>query len=625
MMKKDEMHPQDLRNLFIFCILAVGIYFLYDAYVMKPQRAALEAMRHNQIAATAQSAPAEEFKPRPRAEIIAEGNRVKVENAELIGSIDLKGGRLDDISLRNFYETLEKKDNIVLLSPKGTEFARYVDYGWVADEGSNVALPNADTVWRIRGNGDLTKDNPVTLTWSNGQGLTFERTYAIDDGFLFTVTEKVTNNSGRETTLYPYGLISQTGIPQGMDARSLAHAGPIGYVGKELIQLPYKKIAKDPLHLAQSDKGWIALTDKYWLSSLIPAQGQETKYRFNYTPGADEKASARYQVDFTGAAMVIKPGESAQNVSHVFAGAKKVIALESYEKDLGAPHMDLAVDFGLFYFLTKPFFYALHFFGKLIGNFGFAVIIMTICVRMAVFPLTATSYRSFAKMKKVSPQILELRQQYGEDKVKLQQELVKLYEREGVNPLAGCFPILVQIPIFFAFYKTLFVTIEMRQAPFIGWIHDLSAPDPTSVFNLFGLLPYDVPAALQIGVWPCLMLIVMMIQKRLNPPPSDPIQRDMMNYYPFIITYMLSHFASGLVIYWTFSATISMLQQMFIMKQLGVPIHIFGETEEEKKLDEAVAHGPAGVHPLVEMAEEELEESVTKDVTPPKPKKKKKR
>mgnify|MGYP003392013992 CR=1 FL=1 len=620
------MHPQDMRNLFIFCALAILVYFIYDAYLLKPQQEAIKAARQHQITAAA-TMPAEEMmKPRPRAEIIAEGGRVKIEGKELAGSISLTGGRLDDITLRNFHQELDKKDNIVVLSPKGSEFSRYVDYGWVADEGSNVALPDDKTQWRVEGNDALTQGNPVTLVWNNGQGLTFSRTYAVDDHFVFTVTEKVTNKSGSEVTLYPYGLISQNGIPKDQDARSLAHSGPIGYIGRELVELPYKKIRKEPSHVVQSDKGWVAMTDKYWLASLIPAQGEQVKYRFNFTPdlASAEDDAGRYQVDFTGAAEIIKPGESAENVSHIFTGAKKVLMLEAYEKQLNVPHMDLSVDFGLFYFMTKPFFYALHWFGKITGNFGIAIIIMTLVVRMAVFPLTATSYRSFAKMKKVSPQILEIRNQYGTDKVKLQQELVKLYEREGVNPLAGCFPILVQIPIFFAFYKTLFVTIEMRHAPFFGWINDLSAPDPTSIFNLFGLMPYDVPGFLQIGVWPCLMLIVMIIQKKLNPPPQDPIQRDMMNYFPFVITYMMSHFASGLVIYWTVSGFISMLQQMFIMKQLGVPIHLFGETPEEKEMDKAIAEGPS-VHPLIEMAEEDLENAVAKDITPPKPKKKKKK
>lgn len=622
MMKKDDMHPQDMRNLFIFCVLAVGVYFLYDGYVIKPQRAALMQAQQSQITASAGIAAQEEAKPRPRSEIIAEGQRIKLSNKELTGSISLQGGRIDDIALRNFYTTLEKTENIIMLSPKGSEFSRTVDYGWVAEEGSNIRVPTNDTVWRARGNAELTKDNPVTLVWNNGQGLEFERTFAIDDNFLFTITEKVTNKTGAKVTIYPYGLITQTGLPHDMDGRSMAHAGPIGYIGKELIELPYHKIPKDPSHTEQSDKGWIAITDKYWLASLIPAQGENVKYRFNYTEGST-KENGRYQVDFTGAAETIEPGATIENTSHVFAGAKKVLMLEKYEEQIGAPHMDLAVDFGLFYFMTKPFFYALHWFGNLFGNFGVAIIIMTIVIRMAVFPLTNTSYRSFAKMKKVSPQILEMRKQHGDDKLKLQQELVKLYEREGVNPLAGCFPILVQIPIFFAFYKTLFVTIEMRHAPFFGWIHDLSAPDPTSIFNLFGLLPYSVPDFLMIGVWPCLMLVTMLIQKKLNPPPQDPIQRDMMNYFPFVVTYMLSHFASGLVIYWTFSAVISILQQMFIMRSLGVPIHLFGETEEEKKMEEAISEGPS-VHPLVEMAEHEVEETV-KEITPPKPKKKKKK
>jgi YidC/Oxa1 family membrane protein insertase len=376
------------------------------------------------------------------------------------------------------------------------------------------------------------------------------------------------------------------------------------------------------------------MTDKYWLASLVPPQNEQVKYTFSFA-GADEKdkdGKGIYQTDYMGAARDIAPGAKAEVTSHLFVGAKRVLLLEQYQNELNVPQFDLSVDFGWFWFMTKPFFYALHYLGQWIGNMGVAIIIMTIFIRGAVFPLTNISYRSFAKMKKVGPLVGELRKQYPDDKQKLQQELIALYQREGVNPMSGCFPMLLQIPIFFALYKMFFVTIELRHAPFFGWIHDLTAPDPTSLFNLFGLIPWDPPSALDIGVWPCLMLLAMLLQKQLNPPPQDPIQRDMANYMPFMFAYMMSHFASGLVVYWAFSAYIGIIQQVIIMKSLNVPIHLFGETKQEKELNEAIDQGPA-VHPLIGMAEAEAEEALFGDdgsssgptVSKPKPKKSKKK
>ena len=555
-----------------------------------------------------------------------------IDNPELSGSLNLKGARLDDIALKQYKTTLNGEETVKLLSPRGSEFARYIDHGWVAAD-KNTRLPNADTIWQVRGNQTLGMDKPVTLTWDNGQGLRFERIYTIDNDYLFSVTQNVVNNTGREVTLYPYGLITQTGLPKDLENAWISYEGPMGYIGEEYQSLSYKDLEKKGREEFEGNQGWIALTDKYWHTSLIPTQGRDAKYRFNFVRDpAGFINRARYQVEYTGAPIVLAAGQNSEVTSHIYAGAKRVLLLEEYEEQLGAPHMDLAVDFGTFYFMTKPFFYILHFFGEHIGNMGVAIILLTILIRSAVFPLTNASYKSFAKMKKVAPKITEIREIYGDDKQKLQQEIMALYQKEGVNPLAGCFPILLQIPIFFALYKILFVTIEVRHAPFYGWIEDLSAKDPTSLFNLFGALPYDVPSFLQIGVWPCVMLLVMLVQKKLNPPPQDPIQRDMMNFFPFIICIVMAQFAAGLVIYWTFSAFISVLQQMIIMKRMGVPIHLFGETEEEEKMDKAVEKGPA-VHPLVDMAEKEAEEALfgqegeepTKPISPPKKKKSKKK
>lgn len=632
---KDKMHPQDIRNLIIFGVVSILLWSAFEILVLQPKKEQMiERQRIERLIAQKEAETGIEIvsKPvvRPRDEVLKEAERLKFNNGEIFGTIDMKGGRIDDLALSKYFDTLEKKTNVVLLSPRDTEHPRFVDYGWVAKD-NTLALPGQDTRWSIRGNSELNKDNPVTLVWDNGQGVTFERIFSLDERYMFKIEQKVVNNTGREIQLFPYASITQTGLPRDLYKVWILHEGPTGFIGDELMQVKYDDLRKEPKREKTSDKGWIGITDKYWLTSIIPAQGEVSKYRYNYIQNLKDSEKGRYQVDYTGSALSVPAGGEASSASHLFSGAKEVLVLEDYEKQLDIPNFDLAVDFGWFWFMTQPFFYILHWLHTLIGNMGVSIIVLTLIIRTMVFPLTNTSYRSFAKMKKVSPQIMELRTKYGNDKPKLQQEIVELYSREGVNPMAGCLPILVQIPIFFSLYKVFFVTIEMRHAPFFGWIHDLSAPDPTSIFNLFGLLPYSVPSFLMIGVWPCLMLVGLLLQKKLNPPPQDKIQRDMMNIFPFFIVFIMSGFASGLVIYWTFSAYIGILQQMLIMKSLGVPIYLFDKSEAEEKLEKQIEDGPA-VHPLAEMAEDNLEEALfgekdenAPEVTPPKPKKSKKK
>lgn len=648
---KDKMHPQDNRNLIIFMVLSVILYFAYDALILQPQKAALEQAAAAQQELLVKEAPvgspvhqqqvalglAPAPEPRARDEVIGENQRVKINNGAVLGSINLKGARIDDISFGEFFETLADQKNVNLLSPNETAHPRLIEYGWVAGD-ATTQLPNKDTRWAVVGNETLSTENPVLLKWDNGQGIIFEREISIDDHYLITMTQRVINNSGKNITLYPYGLISQKGLPQGLQNRWMMHEGPMGYIGDEIVELKYKKFYKEPQHSYQANAGWTGIVDKYWLTALIPPQGQSVKYRYNYQgtpPQKGQEDTGRYQVDFTGSALSLASGQSGEVRSHIFTGAKKVLLLKKYNKALGIKNLDLAVDFGMFWFLTVPFFYMLHFLGQLVGNMGVAIILLTIIIRTLASPLTYTSYKSFAKMKKVTPQVNALRSKHGADKQKLQQELIQLYQREGVNPMAGCFPILLQIPIFFALYKILFITIEIRHAPFFGWIQDLSAPDPTSVFNLFGLIPWSPPAFLMIGVWPILMLIGMNIQRKLNPPPQDPLQRDMAVYFPFLMTFLMAQFASGLVIYWTISAYFGIIQQATIMRKMGVPIHLFGESDEEKELEDSVAHGGPVVHPLAQMAEDQIEDAIFEEegdneppkppVSKPKPKKKKKK
>lgn len=633
----NKMHPDDRRRLFVFLALAALLYFGYDAMILKPQRDAIAARKANPQVAIEQTIAGLENAPLPepavsRGTAMASSPRLKIDNGKLKGSIALRGGRLDDIALEEYFTTLEKTDNVVVLSPTGTESPRYVDYGWVA-VGSKISLPGPDTLWQARGNTLLSAGNPVTLTWNNGAGLSFERTYAIDENYVISTTQKVSNASGVPVTLHPFALIAQRGWPQDMMRTWISHEGPIGYVGDKLHELKYQDLYKEGDQSFEAPGGWTGITEKYWLTAIIPQQGAQTKYTYSYRgapPIKREKPSGLFQSDYTGPAYEIAPGESAETTGQLFVGPKKVLMLDEYEEKFNAPHLDLAVNFGWFWFFSRPFFLALHHLGNLTGNFGIAIILMTIAVRTAVFPLTNASYRSFAKMKKVTPQINKLREIHGDDRAGLQRAIMELYQREGVNPMAGCLPIFVQIPIFFALYKVLFITIEMRHAPFFGWIHDLSVPDPTTIFNLFGLIPWDPPSFLHVGAWPCLMLLAMLVQKKLNPPPQDQLQRDMANYFPFVITYIMANFASGLLVYWTLSAWIGVLQQVIIMRSLGVPIHLFGQSEEEEKLEHAVEKGP-GVHPLVEMAEEDVEEALfgddaePKQISPPKPKKKKKK
>ncbi len=631
---KDKMHPEDIRNLIIFAALSIAIWFFYETYVLAPQAKALKdakVARAELILKDPQIFdPIDNF---TREEVIAQTKRIEFSNGEVFGTISLKGAMIDDLSLSLYHKTLDKKENVTLFTPNNTKKARYVDYGWVTRD-KDLQIPNASTMWSVKDNDILRPDLPVTLFWDNGQGLRFERILSLDEHYVFNITQRVYNNSSSDIRLHPYALISQTGIPEDFSGTWISHEGPIGFMGGELESLSYSAMIKDPSKKIEADSGWIGFSDKYWLTALIPSQERTSKFRFKYTPDPIKKERNRYQTDFTGAAMSLPAGGIIENSYNLYAGAKKVLLLEEYEEILGVDNLDLAVDFGWFWFFTYPFFLALHYIGLLVGNMGVAIIILTGMLRFAVFPLTNISYRSFAKMKLVAPKITELRDQYGDDKEKLQSEIVALYKKEGVNPMSGCLPILVQIPIFFAFYKILFSTIEIRHAPFFGWIQDLSSKDPTSIFNLFGLLPYDVPSFFMIGIWPCLMLIVMLMQKTLNPPPQDKMQRDMMNIFPFFITFIMAGFASGLVIYWTFSALFSVIQQAIIMRSCGVPIYIFNKDKFKEELEAKVEEGP-DVHPLIEMAEDEAssalfgdeEEAATpaKEIKPPKPKKKKKK
>lgn len=504
---------------------------------------------------------------RTREEAISQSGRVRIETPQLAGSLALTGARLDDLTLIKYRETLSAESPaITLLSPPGAPQAYFARHGWSAGS-KGVAVPDNKTLWRLSAGKVLSPGNPVTLSWDNGQGLVFAKTFEVDENFMFTITQKVKNTSGEEVSLYPYGLISRTDTPVTLGFYIL-HEGPLGVFDGTLKEVDYDELQEEHRINQTTTGGWLGITDKYWLVALAPNRENQVNTNFIY---ANVKGKNKYQADYLGAEHVLAPGDSAEVSSNLFAGAKIVELLDAYTTTYGIARFDLAVDFGWFYFLTKPIFYALNFFNRIFGNFGLAILALTVIFRLLMYPLANKSFRSMNAMKKLHPKITELREQFGEDKARMNQEMMALYKREKINPAAGCLPMLVQIPIFFSLYKVLFVSIEMRQAPFYGWITDLSAPDPTSLFNLFGLLPFDVPIFLQIGVWPLLMGITMYLQQKLNPPPADPVQAKIFMFLPFVFTILLASFPAGLVIYWVWNNVLSIAQQWFLMKKLDAP------------------------------------------------------
>jgi len=630
MQNRDQMNPQDMRNLILFAVISISMWLAYDHFIARPQAEAarLAAVKAKIVAESVTPEEIQKTTVKPRPEIIAETPRVKIETRSLNGSINLKGARLDDVELKDYFKTVERKEEVTTLSPARSPHPRYVETGWI---GQNVAgLPTDETIWTVKGNDVLTPSTPVTLVYNASSGLVFEKTFTVDDDFGFSIEDRVSNASGKSITLYPYALATEHGMPEDYLAQGVIHEGPIGYIGEGLEERDYKDFKKTPQETIDGTTGWVGLTGKYWLTALAPAvQGEATKFRFVSSKATSEKTKDRFQTDVTGSAREIAPGADASYKVNVFSGTKKLKLLEKYETEWNIPHFDLAVDFGWFYFLTKPFFLALNWLYGLTGNFGIAIIIFTCILRVFVFPLANTSYKSFAKLRMVSPEMYNLRHEYKDNKQKLQEELVKLYQKHNVNPAAGCLPILVQIPIFFALYKVLSNTIEMRHAPFFGWIHDLSVKDPTSFVNLFGLLPFDAPSFLTIGAWPIMMMIAMIVQKNISPPPEDPIQARLLGIMPYFMTFIMAGFASGLVIYWTVNNILAVLQQIIIMKSMGVEIHLFSKDKDKEKLEKEIAEGPV-VHPSLEIIEEEIEDAIqgdhdSKEISKPKPKKKKKK
>ena len=592
------------RNTILAVILSglvlIAWQYLYNIPQMEKQRAAQQAELAQKQAANpatpattapgatpaapgqqagAPATPASAAPIQSRASAIAAGPRVKIDTPSISGSIALTGARIDDVALVKYRETVDPKSPAIeLFSPSGTKEPFYAEFGFVPSAGSTIKMPSRDTVWAQEGTGALTTATPVTLSWNNGQGLTFKRTISIDDKYLFTIKDDVSNVGDAPVTLYPFGLISRHGTPP-VSGYYILHEGLIGVMGDQGLQeYGYKKIDDAKAVEFKVTNAWMGITDKYWAATLLPSPKASVQARFSSNLVGTLRT---YQTDYLLDPMTIAIGGTASTATSLFAGAKESATVDAYDKQLGLNKFDRLIDWGWFYFITKPMFWAIDWFFHIFGNFGVAILAVTVLVKLIFFPLANKSYASMAKMKAVQPQLAALKDKYPDDKMKQQQEMMEIYKKEKINPIAGCLPILIQIPVFFSLYKVLFVTIEMRHAPFFGWIKDLSAPDPTNLFNLFGLLAFDpthLPVLgyyLHLGIWPIIMGITMWFQMKLNPTPPDPTQKMIFDWMPLIFTFMLAGFPAGLVIYWAWNNLLSVLQQSYIMKKNGAKIELF--------------------------------------------------
>ena len=558
------------RNVIIAVILSTAILIGWSMYFENPDEAQrkrleiqgkTETQTNIQKPETPQTTKANPTKAISRGEALKEGDRVSIENSNLAGSISLRGAIIDDIVLKNYRETLDKNSKpIVVLSPKKSDEGYFVESGWATTK-SDIKVPDNNSIWQIRDGKKLTPSTPVTLEWNNREGIIFSKKIEVDNKYLFKITETIRNEKNKTIELFHYSQITKNTKPT-TENFYILHEGLIGVVDKNLKEETYSTIEKEKKTYA-GKSGWFGITDKYWMSAIIPESGKSFKGEYSFANS--------YKANFIiSEPTIANPQKSTSATLKIFIGAKEVYPIDNYTEIEKIDRFDLSIDWGWFYFITKPLFFVIDYIFKIVGNFGLAIIILTLIVRILFFPLNNYSFKSMAKMKVLQPETLRLKELYKDDVKRTQQEMMALYKREKVNPLSGCLPILIQIPIFFAVYKMLFVTLEMRHAPFFGWIKDLSAADPTTIFNLFGLIPWNPPSFLMIGVWPILMGITMYFQMKLNPTPPDPIQAKIFAFFPLIMTVMLATFPSGLVVYWTVSNVLTMAQQYYIMKKTTV-------------------------------------------------------
>jgi len=551
----------DFRNVLIAIVLStvvlIGWATFFEPPIVEQKTAENQITKDENLSSP--SIDEKEIKNEiTRSDVINKTNRVKLENKNIKGSISLEGAVIDDIIFKNYKKTLNGEEKINFLNPKNSSKEHFIETGWAASGNEKIKLPLGNTIWNVKGNRTLTPNNPITLAWDNNEGLIFTKKIELDDKFLFKITQSIKNNSNKSFQFYPYAQITRKGKPEGRQIYIL-HEGFLGVFGDELIEKDYSDIDDEKFTISNS-KGWLGITDKYWLTAIIPEKGKEFKAEFL---SKDEKYKANYIIK---EGYILNPNNSIKSEIHTFVAAKEVAVIDGYAEKLNIEKFDLAIDWGWFYFFTKPLFFIIDYFFKLTGNFGFAIVIITALVRLIFFPLANYSFKSMAKMKILQPEMVRLKELHKDDKTKLQQEMMALYKREKVNPISGCLPVLIQIPFFFAIYKMLFVTLEMRHQPFFGWIKDLSERDPTSIFNLFGLIPWDPPTFLMIGAWPILMGLSMWVQQKLNPTPPDPIQAKIFMFFPLFLTIILAPFPAGLVVYWTVNNILTITQQWVIMR-----------------------------------------------------------
>ena len=555
----------DSKNVIAAISLSAAVIIIYGLFFAPPppDPKKINNEKNNVVESTSEAPSLDqniEVSKISRNEAIENEDRVQFENSTVIGSISLVGGSIDDLTFKKYTNTLNGDDNVVLLNPKKVEDGYYIETGW-ATANKNINLPNSKTIWTIEGNNKLTPNSPIKLSWTNDQNIKFIKDISIDDQYLFKVNQTIINNSEKTYNFYPYGQIIRNLAPEIIDFFIL-HEGLIGVFDDQLVEEDYDDIEEKKFSI-NADKGWLGITDKYWITSLIPQENRKFRTDFDY--------KNKFRANFIEtSATEIGANETKSNEIKIIIAAKEVDIIDGYAENLNISKYDLAIDWGWFYFLVKPLFFVIDYFFKLTGNFGIAIILITICIRIVFFPLANYSFKSMAKMKVLQPEMTRLKELHKEDKMKLQQEMMALYKKEKVNPVSGCLPIFIQIPFFFAIYKVLFVTLEMRHQPFYGWIKDLSERDPTSIFNLFGLIPWDPPSFLLIGVWPCLMGLSMYLQQKLNPTPPDPIQAKIFAFFPLFLTVILAPFPSGLVIYWTINNILTMAQQYVIIKRTTV-------------------------------------------------------
>ncbi len=553
----------ETRNIIAAISLSAAVILLYTLFFAPPpvtKESIAEKSKTEQNSDAPSLDQKENVTEISREQALGESERIQFENQSIIGSISLKGAAIDDLTFKEYNVVLNSNEKVNLLAPRNSKEGYLIESGFITTD-KNIEIPNSNSIWSVSGNNKLTAQSPIKLTWANDQGITFEKEISIDDKFLFTVTQRVINSTNNKYDFYSYGQIIRNEAPE-ITNFYILHEGLVATLDDELIEEDYDDIEEKKFtRIAQ--KGWLGIGDKYWITSLIPPKEKEFKTTFDY--------KNKFRANFVATEpLQLNSNSSIEDKMQIIVAAKRVDVIDGYAESLKIDKFDLTIDWGFLYFITKPLFFGIDYFFKLLGNYGLAIIAITICIRLAFFPLANFSFRSMAKMKALTPEMTRLKELHKDDKMKLQQAMMALYKKEKVNPMSGCLPILVQIPVFFALYKVLFVTIEMRHMPFYGWIQDLSERDPTSLFNLFGLLPYDVPSFLIIGAWPIAMGISMWVQMKLNPAPTDPMQAKIFMFFPLFLTIILAPFPAGLVIYWTVNNILTMAQQVFIMKRTTV-------------------------------------------------------